>query len=1196
MPHLAVAVFLRKAVLHGFKSFADRTEFEFGSGITSIVGPNGCGKSNLLDAVRWVLGEQSAKSLRGDHMGDVIFAGSRTRKPAAFAEVALTFDNSRGTLRHDSSEVVVGRVLYRSGESEYKLNGQVCRLKDIRELLLDTGVGVDAYSVIEQGGVDQLLQANPQQRREIFEEAAGVSRYKVRRTEAQRKLERTRENLVRLEDVIGEVERRLRSVKLAAGKARSYLEYDAQLRQRRASFALAEYYELEAANAAVRAEVEMLAAALVDERTRLAACDAQAAELDRDVQSHDERIHQAEARLHACQSERSALTERVAQQQRQIEQQEAARGRRIAQISELAARRGELSARQAAEEANLAEAQAAEIAAAERLADLEAQRAAQLRDLSTVREAVERERLAAFDAARRAARLQSELAGLAAQRQRLAAETERLSERREAIERSQAALGERVAALRQGQAEIEEQLRAHAAALRQAESDLADQGVAAAQLDEQVTTGKERRSALLSRLSLLEDLERRREGIDAGTRAVLDWPRETGESHPVIGLVADLLRLDASQAAVLEPVLGVFEGLLVVPEFAALRAALDRHEPVSGPLRVLALDRVRERPLAGGYETTPGFVARACDWVNCAPEHRRLAEHLLGRVIVLESLERALRAADEALSGYTFVTLDGWCVHADGRVSRGVGAGAAGLISRKAEVRALGAELEEVESQLALTTRRRLEVEQRLSDLMLHKQALLGDIASTQRLEAESRGELARAEDERQRLEREAHAVASETALGQATLHQLEQEAARVERETAAAAAEQEACAGRIAEQGRVSGDLDGTLAALTQEITATHGERVRAAERRSAVERVLGDLTRRIALLGDEVAAAEAEAAEAERQIAGARGEIDAAEARRAELARIDEQLSAELLALRERRQHLRQQGEQCGADSREIQRRIAAGEGVLRERELSLRENAVRRESLLARTRDELGIDLAESLATYEHREQDWATVRAEIDDLRQKIARLGNVNLDAIQELDEITPRYEHLVAQRADLQSSIARLEELIVELDAESTRRFAETFEQVRAHFQELFRKLFEGGKADVYLEDPERPLESGIEIVARPPGKEPQTISLLSGGERTMTAIALLMAVFRSRPSPFAILDEVDAALDEANTERFNKLLQEFLSQSQFVVITHSKRTMASADVLYGVTMEEPGVSKRVSVRFEERVITPVGA
>ncbi len=1189
-------VFLKRIVLHGFKSFADRTELEFGAGITAVVGPNGCGKSNLLDAVRWVLGEQSARSLRGGKMSDVIFSGSLSRKPANFAEVQLTFDNRAGALRSDQPVVTVGRILYRSGESEYRLNGQECRLKDIRDLFLDTGVGVNAYSVIEQGQVDRLLAANPLERREIFEEAAGISRYKVRRIEAQRKLERTQQNLLRLHDILDELERRLRSVRLAAGKARNWQQYDQRLRELRSASSLAEYHELEQTRVRLQREADTLSDRLQAERAQLAARDAEAAELEHARQALDDEIQAADAELLATQTALSTLAERIAQGERRLPEAGALGERRRMQAAEAAERLAEQQQRIANDEDGLSALRAAEQQAAARIAALqETRRVADMR-AGEARQALEREKIAAFEAARQGALLRNERENRVQQRGRLAAQVERLDARQREIDQERDELAVRAGKLAERVARLDEQTAGLAAEVRADEQRLAGLQADAERLDEEVSGAKEQRSAILSRLALLEDLERRLEGVDEGTRAVLAWrDASTGEAAgplPVVGLVADLLRIDDPRVGLLQTVLAAFEAHVVVRDTTAFLAELGRRGRPAGPVRVLALDRLPAPPPIT-YAHAPGFVACAADWVSCAAEFRPLAEHLLGRVFVVETLAQALRLAGEALSGCVFVTLAGETVAADGRLTLGSGPAAGGLMSRKAEIRQLRGECEEVEGRLVRLTRQRMEVEAAVSDAQLHKQGLLERIAAAQREHAEARGEQGRVHDAAQRLEREAGLLRDERAGVHRGLDELAAQLAALAAEHETVTISQQGHEQRIAGLEAALAGHEAELLRLAQACTEALVERGRAAEKRTAAEQAVAEQRLRAAALEREVAVLTHEAEEMSRRLAAAAQELEVARVEYAARGLECAQRQAEVGQLREARQQLRLRQEECGAAARELQRAVEGFEGELHARRVELREAEVRQEGLVGRVRDELGVDLAALYGNYRHTEQDWEAIRGEMEELRAKMARLGNVNLDAIAELEELTPRYEHLAAQRSDLTEAIRRLESLIAELDRESQTRFSAAVEEIRSHFQEMFRKLFRGGKADIVLQDPEQPLECGIEIVARPPGKEPQTLTLLSGGEKTLTVVALLMGVFRSRPSPFAILDEVDAALDEANVDRFNSVLQEFLSQTQFVVITHSKRTMASADVLYGVTMEEPGVSKRVSVRFEDRVRTP---
>ncbi len=1186
-------MFLKRIILHGFKSFADRTEFEFGSGVTAIVGPNGCGKSNVLDAVRWVLGEQSPRNLRGGKMADVIFAGSRSRPPAPFAEVQLIFDNRGGLLHCDAEEVIVGRVLYRAGVSEYRLNGNACRLKEIRELLLDTGVGVDAYSVIEQGRVDLLLQSNPVERREIFEEAAGISRYKFRRAEAQRRLERTDANLQRLQDVLEELERRLRSVRLAAGKARSFQQYDAQLRSLRSTFSLAEFHELEQQRQRAQAAADDLTARLAQRRAELAARDAETAEIEEARQRLDEEIQAAEAALLDVQTTLGALAERIDQVEKRLPELAALGERRQRQAADAAARLAAQQERLAQEAEALEALRAREGETATLVAQLQQERQAVESQAAAARQALEAEKRAAFEAVRQAALLQNEQENRRQQLARLSAQTQRLDERQAELTREHAAAEAALATQTAAWQQLDARLGELTAALRDDEALWRTSVNEAEQLDQAIGVAKEQRSALLSRLSVLEDLERRLEGVDQGTRAVLAWRADERGRQLVAGLVADLLRIDDPRVALLQPVLATFENHLVVRDTAAFLA--ERHERgvSDGALRVLALDRLGRGSPPLGYGHTAGVVARAADWVTCAAEFRPLAEHVLGRVFIVDSLDLALRLAAEALAGCVFVTLAGEVVGADGRLTFGATVAATGLISRRSEIRQLGAERDEVEGRLVQLTRRRLELDATMSDLQLRKDGRLSQIAGLQREHADVRHQQTAAAATAERLQKEARLVREELAALSRAREELAQQLESLRRAGQDAGEAQQAHEERVANLAADLAQHEAAVARLVHRHTDAQVECGRATEKRSAAEQALAELEARAAAIVAEQRAAEDEAAETRRQREAALAELQSARQQQAELQAAWQGRQAALLARREARQQERQRLEACGAAGRAIQHQIEELEAELHACQMELRESAVRAENLVARVREELGLDLTELYRTYEHAEQDWEAVRAEIEDLRGKIARLGHVNLDALAELEELTPRYEHLTSQREDLTAARRRLEALIAELDERSRTRFAAAFDEIRGHFQEMFRKLFGGGKADVVLEDPERPLECGIEIIARPPGKEPQSLSLLSGGEKTMTAVALLLAVFRSRPSPFAFLDEVDAALDEANIERFNSVLQEFLSHSQFVVITHSKRTMAVADVLYGVTMEEPGVSKRVSVRFEDRVRTP---
>lgn len=1186
-------MFLKKITLHGFKSFADRTEFEFGAGITAVVGPNGCGKSNILDALRWVLGEQSAKHLRGSRMSDVVFNGSRARKPATHAEVEITFNNASRILSLDQEEVTVGRVLYSSGDSEYRLNGNSCRLKDIRDLLLDTGVGVDAYSIIEQGRVDAMLQANPLERREIFEEAAGISRYKVRRAEAQRKLERTQQNLLRLNDVVDELEKRLRSVKVAAGKARNFQQYDARLRELRAAFSLAEFHDLEtqriARQTAADGHVELLAA----KRAELSQQDAHAAELDHELQGVDEHIQDFEQALQSLLHEVSTLTERGAQIERRIDELGALREQRLGLVEELASRAAQLTERIAAEERLVRDLLAEEQRAGARVEEARAVRHAADEQRQAARAAMDQLRSAAYESARRSSLLNNEIANLEQNSRRLTAQRDQLLTRQSQRFEEKSVLAQR----RQSAVMRAEQLDAtavqRAAELRDNDRELTETRAALDTVRQQVVADKEIRSGLVSRLQLLEQMERNLEGVDEGARHVLRWgPDESAAG--VLGIVADLLQIDDPRVSCLRGILAKLENRIVIRATHNFLGALARRGEPPGPVHVCALDRIPSQVSTQDFAGAPGVIARAADWVHCTDELRPLTEQLLGRVIIVDEFERALALASTAPAGFVFVTLDGRVADQAGGMLLGKHAGGGGLISRKAEIRQLRLDLEEVESRLDLASRRAAELDRNRADVELRRESLLSDIATTQRQHAEANADVARADDEIRRTERDLVYIADELALAATSLDELSARAQRLADEQSNLAAQQQSHETELKAAADLLAEREAQASQAGQALTDAMVEMGRVTERRNACAAAVAALQHQGHSLQQQQQRAAREAQDAVTQISTARDALGQTRERCAALAQDRDQRQDEILRVRQARQELRQKIEACGAATKELHNDIEEADALLHEAQASLREIAVRKETLTSRVHDELSLRLDEMYAAYEHAEQDWTAIKDEIEELRGKIQRLGNVNLDSITELEELSPRYENLVTQRQDLLDSIQRLTALIEELDNESRARFATTFETIRAHFQEFFRKLFGGGKADVILENPDSPLDAGIEIIARPPGKEPQSISLLSGGEKTMTAVALLLAVFRSKPSPFTVLDEVDAALDEANVGRFNSVLREFLDQTQFVVITHHKRTMQSSDVLYGITMEEPGVSKRVAVKFEEQVVTSV--
>ena len=1238
---------LSRLIVHGFKSFADRTEFVFDRPITGVVGPNGCGKSNVVDAVKWVLGEQSAKSLRGEAMLDVVFNGSGDRKPAPSAEVTLVFDNpadGEGARRLpiESDAVSVGRHLSRDGDSHYTLNGRNVRLKDVRDLFLDTGVGVGAYSVIEQGRVAQMLEANPSERRLIFEEAAGISRFKAQKKEAQRKLERVDQNLLRVNDIVEEVDKRLRSVKVQAGRARTYQEHADRLSSLRLDFALREYHllagrraELQKAQDDHKFRLDDATADLQKRQDALGNHRRRADELSGERQRADYERVQAEAKIGSAQQR-----QRHAQQQlRQVEEQAASLE---ADRTTAGRKRDETAASLDAESKRLdalsKELETARAAIAEKERDFrDGQRRAN--DLS---QQAEKRKAAILAAMRQASAVASRLASIDIHRNNIAQQQKRLADRRHVVvAESEAAAGRRDEVsghLAEANARIVRHQQEHDA--KRAEA--ASLGQRIARLTEQLGAAKEHRSGLLSRQKLLRDLEARREGVSDPVRALLK--RREKDFPFVRGLVADALRVDVEHAAVIEAALDGRDQWLVADALADAAAAREAFESLPGRVNVICRDGCttsRDRQGAGRAQPAPdggdgpaassdlrsprsltvaarwealsatgGIPVRlAADLVRHAADDAPVVAALLGTSAVVADLGAALALRADGPPGWRYVTRAGEVVEADGTLKAGPPGAAMGLLSRRSELDAIAGQVAEVEGRINALSADVAAGNERARDVERATSELRNAVHEAKTRKVDLSGKLAAARDQLAALERERPVIEKELASLLDQSGRLKAEEAKLREQAAALDTDQSAGEAEVRALGEQQSAVAADLKRWGDELTAARVTFGQVQEKQLGSRQAVDRQKAAVAELGQQLNRIEKSVLTLGDRRATAAREREQAAAEEASLSEQRAALVAGLATLAEEAEAVKRHLRDATESVEQARAGRTAVERSAHETDVALSQVTTKLDNAVARAADDLQLDLPVRYSElqgqpggYQPPELDWDAVADEIKLLREKIGRLGNVNLDAIGEMEELETRSRFLSEQVKDLSDGKAQLTDLIDAINRESSQRFEQTFNAVREHFQGLFRKLFGGGKADVYLEteletkgDDGQPvrkkvdvLDAGIEIIARPPGKQPVSISQLSGGEKTMTCVALLMSVFRSRPSPFCILDEVDAALDEANNDRFNLIVQEFLAQSQFIVITHSKRTMRIADVLYGVTMQEPGVSKRVAVRFDQ--------
>jgi len=1213
---------LKRLDLVGFKSFADKTTFEFGDGVTAIVGPNGSGKSNIVDAVRWILGEQSAKSLRGGEMADVIFNGSASRRSLGMAEVTMTFDNRKRALATATEEVQISRRVYRSGEGEYLINQQLCRLRDIKELFLGSGAGAEAYCIIEQGRVDVLLQASTYDRRTIFEEAAGISRFKAKKVETLRKLERVDQNLQRLKDIIDEVEKQLRSVKLQASKAQRYQEYSARLKELRLALGLKEYQQLSEKLRADGAVVEELKAALAEQAARASGWEAEMQRLEEVLTKTDDSLGEQEALLGQAREQIKASETTLGHEWSLAAGLDTELGRARSRAAELTTRLGQLAAAAEGARSELRQAedhaaqQRARVRGLEEGAKTAAEAIAGLRGLLNAAKAEHLEQM------RRAAHLQNDVVSYKAQVDNLTRERERLRLKTAQAAESLASLDVELQELTEADTALQGKLqtaRQTLAELRQERDRLQKLRDETA---ETVSRLRQDRSGVASRVEVLLGLEQSQEGLGTGVREVLEHLRSAnpGPWRAVIGMIADFLSVRREYAPLIDLALGDWSQRFLVRDAALLAEALaQRTQPFSGrvsflPLGVPSVDGGVARPERACLTPTnpevahPGIVAVAGTLVTCDhPELTDLPHQLLGRTLLVRDLAAA-RAIAAQTSGYRFITLQGELLEPDGTLTVGTHHAETGILSRKSELRELRLQLANLDLWIADTEHDLVELRERLIALetrdagQQEESEVLAEQAADLRARLErhrdkrqglheevslSQGEIQRIARETETLGKSWHEAKAQAEAAEAEVHALQQRMERTEVEI------------RQGEQERQQSQQEATVAAVA---LAKAEERL--AGLRTQHDHVAADLEQRRQDAGQ----AEQSLHDCQTRLAYSRLTMLNASASLAHWYPAKEAAESQVAALTNQRHLLRQERMRLATLAQTVRNEWRTQQEQVHARELEVNDLRHRRDTLVDRMREDYQVDLAAyaevgaasraaPLGEVEPGSPNPpqatgmlvpAQADEEIAELRRKLGKLGSVNLEALEELRELETRAATLQTQFEDLASAKRSLEEIIDKINHDSRRLFMETFATIRTHFQELFRKLFGGGMADIVLEDENDILESGIEIIARPPGKELRSISLMSGGEKTLTAVALLLAVFRSKPSPFCLLDEVDAALDEANIGRFTAVLRDFLDLSQFIIITHSKKTMACADVLYGITMQESGISKRVAVRFED--------
>ena len=1202
---------LKALELFGFKSFADRTRFEFPEGITVVVGPNGSGKSNVVDAIKWVLGEQSVRNLRGRDMTDVIFAGSASRKPLNAAETSLIFDNTARQLPVENDEVQITRRVYRSGENEYLVNGESSRLRDIRELFSGTGAATQAYSVIEQGRVDALLVASGKDRRAVFEEAAGITRFKARRTEALRRLERTEQNRQRLADIVGEVSGRLETVRHQAARARRWRQMTDRLRSLRLAAAAADLAEVDAAVARVEAALAALQHDFAATDSHATQAAARAAELDRIDQELAPR-HVAVQDCVSADKQKAAAAEATLTLLRQRRAEMEGDLARLEEDVRTAARRQRDAVTAVEEARSQAEAIEADLGRiTTELADHEQAAAGSHQHGDDLRKQLATQTARIDDLDRRRQRLESDADRAANRADEARRGVDACREKIDAARRHQALVMESMATREGNVGALAQRLSATSHALESLEGDQRERAAAVETAWRDLAGWQAKLEACRERKGMLEELVGRQEGLSDAARRLVGPAAGQSAVPGFLGVLGDMIDAPVGWAHLVDLALGPLGQSLVVDSLDDLvRWFAHWSDSAEAQAMLVAGGRVaftsaaaphaphdpRETGAAFDASGHPGVVGRLdslLDATAASPRQQALIHRLLGHVWVVERLDHAQALVREVPPGTLVVTRAGHCLSPGGVFEIGTPSATSGIVSRRSELRAVIQRHDELCGTVAATGDSIKVLQAELAQL----QQEIRRLQSRRQQEAET---IASSRAELDRLVREQAAGREAITAAEAAAIEAEQQAAALVQAQHAAG---ETVALHLRELGEARRQLTQTQSAL-ESLDRDRGEVIdginrlrveraacqeRHARTRDAVETRRTDLDARRAALES----ARSNRAVAEQRLDALDSELLAAESVFAEAMTAAEQSGNELHALVDARDRL-VADKTSAATTAERSRTAAVQLGdTIHARELEAGEARHRRTRIIERIRDEYDIDIeaespaAREPAAGEELPTDRAELDTEIEELRRKLGSMSTVNLEALAESEALAERLATLEAQLADVTNGKQAIEQLITRIDDESRRLLGETIETVRGHFRELFERVFGGGQADIVLDPDVDLLETSVEIVARPPGKEPRSISLLSGGEKTMTCVALLLAIFRSRPSPFCVLDEVDAALDEANVDRFVGVLRDFLSSTQFIVVTHSKKTMATATTLYGVTMEESGVSKRVSVRFE---------
>lgn len=1180
-------MYLKRIEIAGFKSFADRTIIDFENSVTAVVGPNGSGKSNITEAIRWVLGEQSAKSLRGGKMPDIIFAGSDTRKPLNVAEVTIILDNTDHYLPMDYSEISVTRRLRRTGESDFYLNKQSCRLRDVQELFMDSGLGKESFSIISQGKVEAIFSSKPEDRRGIFEEAAGVLKYKQRKKKAEQKLFETEDNLNRLQDIIYELEDQLIPLAAQSEAAKQFLSLKEKLTEVDVAFSVMEIQTAKRAWETATEQLELLNHQLAEITQQINTGERSVQQLrqrraafDESLEQLNQQLLQVTEGLKQAEGQKEVLLERSKHTQKSTAEYQETLDAVSERLQQLNDEKAELIHELSQKNRSVQEAEVA-------IADC---RAEQEKYQKSAKEIIEELRSQYVEAMQEQATVGNELKYLERQYQQESAKNQtavtKQTELSTAIkEKATAAeiVNERLQAVQQ---QLDEQRKQYIHLQEKAKDNKEKFDDAQKKMYQLMNQVQQVRAKQRS----LQDIQENYAGFYQGVRLVLKNKQQlTG----VVGAVAELIEVPEEYTVAIETALGASAQHVVVETERDARAAITYlKQNRGGRATFLPLTTIKSRQLpsyaVSQAQQVPGFIGVASELVRFNEDVKNIAENLLGSIIIAEDLTSANALAKALNYSYRVVSLEGDVMNAGGSMTGGATKKNAGsLFSQSNELQQLTAQAAQLDECLQKTEKQVQHFETVTKDAQAALEELRTTGETARMTEHELKNQLQNLTNELERLRKEQQVFDFENREIQAFFEEYNEKKTRLESEQQTIAQQLK----KIDHDIQSMNAEEDLIEAKRSQLAATAAQlQADFAVQKEQVEH----LRQKIAANAEAIAENEARQQSLERQLAAINSNVSDHEISEESL---DQQISdftqgkitltQELADIRQQRQIVQQEIGQLdeALSLANLQQKEKLSEKTNVEIEKNRADLVM--DNRLAYLQEEYALSFEKAANDYPAIDDPEAAKR-EIQDLKGKIDAIGPVNLNAIEQYDQVEQRHSFLTSQRDDLLSAKAQLFDTMSEMDEEVKTRFGEIFDAIRLQFKQVFPNMFGGGHAELILTDPKDLLNTGIEIEAQPPGKKLQNLSLLSGGERALTAIALLFSIIQVRPVPFCVLDEVEAALDEANVSRFGHYLSDFQNDTQFIVVTHRKGTMEAADVLYGVTMQESGVSKTVSVRLED--------